>query len=89
MRPARETLFTIVSREDKYKSKAFIDTAVYRAGDSVTAWLEGGISRLGGLIALAAFAVPLAVVWLGLAIWLGREQERDVERRAVPELVRT
>jgi AAA family ATP:ADP antiporter len=89
MRPARETLFTIVSREDKYKSKAFIDTAVYRAGDSVTAWLEGGISRLGGLIALASFAVPLAVVWCGLAVWLGREQERDVERRAVPEMVGT
>jgi len=89
MRPARETLFTIVSREEKYKSKAFIDTAVYRAGDSVTAWLEGGISRLGGLIALASFAVPLAVVWLGLAFWLGREQERGVERQAVPEMART
>jgi AAA family ATP:ADP antiporter len=86
MRPARETLFTIVSREDKYKSKAFIDTAVYRAGDSVTAWLEGGISRLGGLMALASFAVPLAVVWLGLAFWLGREQERGVERPTVPEM---
>ena len=89
MRPARETLFTIVSREDKYKSKAFIDTAVYRAGDSITAWLEGGISRLGGLVALASFAVPLAVVWLGLAIWLGREQEEGAEKRVLPELVRT
>src|SRR5690606_6289539 len=28
MRPARETLFTVLSREDKYKSKAFIDTFV-------------------------------------------------------------
>jgi AAA family ATP:ADP antiporter len=86
MRPARETLFTIVRREDKYKSKAFIDTAVYRAGDSVTAWLEGGISRLGGLMALASFAVPLAVVWLGLAFWLGRAQERGVEQPRVPEM---
>lgn len=32
-RPARETLFTVVPREDKYKSKAFIDTFVYRGGD--------------------------------------------------------
>jgi hypothetical protein len=30
MRPARETLYTVVSREDKYKAKAFIDTFVYR-----------------------------------------------------------
>src|SRR4029079_4171235 len=29
-RPAREVLFTVVSREDRYKAKAFIATAVYR-----------------------------------------------------------
>ena len=28
--PARETLFTVVTREQKYKSKSFIDTAVFR-----------------------------------------------------------
>src|SRR5690606_7590586 len=33
MRPARETLFTRVSRAERYKAKAFIDTFVYRAGD--------------------------------------------------------
>jgi AAA family ATP:ADP antiporter len=32
MRPARETLFTIVPRADRYKSKAFIDTFVYPGG---------------------------------------------------------
>ncbi|MEX2163985.1 MAG: MFS transporter [Sulfuricaulis sp.] len=37
MRPARETLFTIVPRADRYKAKAFIDTFVYRAGDVVGA----------------------------------------------------
>jgi len=90
MRPTRETLFTIVSREDKYKSKAFIDTAVYRGGDSLTAWMEGAIGRLGvGLMGLAAFAVPLAVVWAGLGIWLGREQQKGAEKREVQELVRT
>jgi ATP:ADP antiporter, AAA family len=40
MRPARETLFTVVSREDKYKAKAFIDTFVYRTGDAVGAQTE-------------------------------------------------
>jgi hypothetical protein len=47
-RPARETLFTVVSREDKYKSKAVIDTFVYRTGDVVGAWTEGLLGRLGG-----------------------------------------
>lgn len=82
MRPARETLFTIVSREDKYKSKAFIDTAVYRGGDSITAWLDGLIVRVGmGFSALASVAVPLAAVGLGLGLWLGREQSRQAEEQ--------
>jgi hypothetical protein len=38
---------------------------------------------------LAAFAVPLAVVWAGLGIWLGREQQKGAEKREVQELVRT
>jgi ATP:ADP antiporter, AAA family len=77
MRPARETLFTVVSREDKYKSKAFTDTFVYRGGDVVGAQTEGLLGRLGmGLAALAMVALPLAVVWAALGIWLGRAQER-------------
>src|SRR5690606_40861647 len=34
-RPAREELFTVVEREDKYKDKALIDTLVYRASTVV------------------------------------------------------
>jgi len=75
MRPARETLFTTVSRAERYKAKAFIDTFVYRTGDVVGAQTEGLLGRLGmGLAALASFAVPLAVVWLALGVWLGVEQ---------------
>jgi len=76
-RPARETLFTVVGREDKYKSKAVIDTFVYRTGDVVGAWTEGLLGRLGGgLVALSALVVPLAAAWGVLALWLGREQIR-------------
>ncbi|HEX2166378.1 MAG TPA: MFS transporter [Longimicrobiales bacterium] len=81
MRPARETLFTVVSREDKYKSKAFVDTFIYRGGDAVGAQVEGGLVRTGmGLAAVAAVAVPLAIVWAALGIWLGREQQRQKNR---------
>ncbi len=81
MRPARETLFTVVSREDKYKAKAFIDTFVYRGGDVVGAWTEGLLGRLGmGLAGLASLVVPLAVVWGIVGLWLGREQARVAER---------
>lgn len=78
MRPARETLFTVVSREDKYKSKAFIDTFVYRGGDVVGAQVEGLLGHLGmGLAALASVAIPLALAWGALGIWLGRAQQRQ------------
>ena len=74
-RPARETLFTVVSREDKYKSKAFTDTFVYRGGDVLGAWTEGLLGRLGmALVGLASVAVPLALAWGLLGLWLGRRQ---------------
>lgn len=75
-RPARETLFTVVSREDKYKSKAFTDTFVYRGGDVLGAWTEGLLGRLGlALLGLAAVSVPIAFAWGALGLWLGRRQE--------------
>ncbi|MCH8502821.1 MAG: MFS transporter [Ectothiorhodospiraceae bacterium] len=81
MRPARETLYTVTSREDKYKSKAFIDTFVYRGGDVVGAQVEGLLGRLGmGLAAIASVAVPLALVWAALGFWLGRTQQRIAAR---------
>jgi AAA family ATP:ADP antiporter len=74
-RPARETLFTVVSREDKYKSKAVTDTFVYRGGDVIGAWTEAGLRSLGmALVGLASVAVPLAAVWALLGLWLGRRQ---------------
>ena len=82
-RPARETLFTVVTREEKYKSKAFTDTFVYRGGDVVGAWTEGGLRALGlGLVGLASVAIPLAVVWAGLGLWLGRQQTQLTQSRA-------
>jgi AAA family ATP:ADP antiporter len=77
MRPARETLFTVVSRTDKYKSKAFTDTFVYRTGDVLGAYTEGVLGSLGwGVLALTSAVVPLAVVWAGLGVWLARTQRR-------------
>ena len=85
IRPARETLFTVVPREDKYKSKAFIDTFVYRTGDVVGAQTEGLLGRLGmGLAALVSVTVPLALVWGVLGIWLGRAQHQRVSDQSAP-----
>ena len=86
VRPARETLFTVVSREDKYKSKAFIDTFVYRVGDVVGSQVEGLLRGLAmGLAGLVAVTVPLAIVWGVLGVWLGRAQQQRVGDGSSPK----
>jgi AAA family ATP:ADP antiporter len=73
--PSMEVLFTVVSREDKYKAKNIIETFVYRGGDQIAAWAYAGLAALGlGLAGISFVAVPVSAVWLGLGIWLGRRQ---------------
>ena len=75
-RPAREVLFTVVSREEKYKAKNAIETLVYRGGDVVSGWLSSALTAVGvGLGGIALLAIPLAAAWCALCVWLGRRQE--------------
>lgn len=84
-RPAREMLFTVVSREEKYKSKNFIDTVVYRGGDAVAGWVFAGLTALGlSLSGIAYTAIPVAVAWLALGLWLGHRHEQLRERPTAP-----
>ena len=81
-RPAREVLFTVLRREDKYKAKSFIDTFVYRAGDQIGAWSYPLLTWFGlGLTGISFVAAPLAAVWCGLSIWLGRKQAALANKR--------
>lgn len=85
-RPAREILFTVLSREEKYKSKNFIDTVVFRGGDAISGWLFEGLRMVGlGFSGVAFAAVPIAMVWAGTGWMLGRSQE---EMRARLEYLR-
>jgi ATP:ADP antiporter, AAA family len=91
-RPTREVLFTVVPREDKYKAKSFIDTVVYRAGDQVGAWSHAGLGSLGlAMTGISMVAVPISIVWLLIALWLGRKQENlarshhEAHETAAPE----
>ena len=73
--PAREVLYTVLPRRDKYKAKNFNDTFVYRAGDQLGAWSFAGLGALGlGTATLAWTMAPLAGVWLLVALWLGKRQ---------------
>jgi AAA family ATP:ADP antiporter len=46
-KPARETIYTRVDRQSRYKAKAAIDTVVYRGGDLTFAWVHKGLSVFG------------------------------------------
>lgn len=74
-RPAREVLYTVVSREEKYKCKNFIDTVVYRGGDAVFGWIFAGVKSLGASASvMSLIAVPIAALGCVVAILLGRKQ---------------
>ena len=64
-KPARETLFTVVPRGERYKAKNFIDTVIYRGGDALSGW------AFGVLGAVAATAAGLSLFWTALALYLG------------------
>ena len=83
MRPAREVLFTVLRREDKYKAKSFIDTFGYRCGDQFGAWSYGGMQALGlSLSTISYVAVPVVACWCGLGVWLGRKQRALADAQA-------
>jgi AAA family ATP:ADP antiporter len=74
--PAREMLFTVLAREDKYKAKSVIDTVVHRGGDAVSGWAFAGLTALGlQMRGVALVALPLSAVWIALAVYLGRREE--------------
>jgi ATP:ADP antiporter, AAA family len=75
--PARQVLFTVVDRDEKYKAKNMIDVVVFRGSDALYASVFDGLQALGLKIgAIASCALPVAVGWLVLSTRLGRAQER-------------
>lgn len=71
-------LYLPTSREEKYKAKATIDSFFVRTGDMFSAatvyagtvWLTLGVSHF------AAVNLALVLVWLALAVWVGRRFKR-------------
>ena len=80
--PAREVLFTVVSREDKYKSKSFIDTVVLRGGDAASGQLLGWLINSVGVAfsTLNAGALPLIGIWCFAAHRLGQRQKQKANK---------
>jgi len=85
-RPCRDSLFTVVSREEKYQAKSLIDTFAYRGGDAIsgslykafTAGLGAGHSAVGWL------GAAISALWMLLALGLGNAFQQRAQRAAAP-----
>jgi AAA family ATP:ADP antiporter len=81
--PAREVLFTVLAREEKYKAKNVIDIVVFRGADAAAGWLFAALRSLGmELQAISLAAIPAMAAWFALALALGRAQEHRAGGRA-------
>lgn len=76
--PARENLWPVVDREDKYKAKNVIDNAVFRGSDVATAWIYRVLNAGAGLPApvIALIGAPAMALWFILSLILGRTAHR-------------
>ena len=73
-KPARESIYTRVDREIRYKAKGFIDTAVYRGGDLTFVWVHHALTKVAGLGSTGVFGagVLVALGLVGGVVWLIR-----------------
>jgi AAA family ATP:ADP antiporter len=85
-RPARETLFSVLTPSEKYKAKPVVDVFLYRGGDLAGVGVDGLFAALGLTLGwVAAATVPLAGGWALLSSGLGRAQQRKVSEAADAE----
>jgi AAA family ATP:ADP antiporter len=86
-KPSTDMLYSVVTPEEKYKTKNFIDTAIYRGGDVVGTWTIRLLSILGmGIAGISLLMVPFAAISAAVALWLGRDyrrRARDLRKRKI------
>ncbi len=74
-KPTHVMLYSVVTPKEKYKAKNFIDTVVYRGGDLIGT-LSVKFMWAMGISGIAVVMLPFAVVWIVIALWLGRDYLR-------------
>jgi AAA family ATP:ADP antiporter len=87
-RPCRDSLYTVCTREEKYKAKSLIDTFIYRGGDATSAsmfqLLTGGLGLGPSGVGWAGACV--SAIWLAIAVALGKSHDRGGRQTATPVL---
>jgi ATP:ADP antiporter, AAA family len=82
-KPAREILYTVVSREERYLTKPLLDVGLYRFGDLAAAWFYEGMKAAmsAGISGMAWLAVPFGAAAIPVGRWLGRKQEELADEK--------
>ena len=79
-KPSTDMLYSVVTPEEKYKTKNAIDTAIYRGGDVVGTWTIKLLSTVGmGIASIAVIMTPFAIASAAVALWLGRDYKRQAK----------
>ncbi len=81
---ARESLWTVVNRNEKFKAKNIVDGTVFRAADALNAQVFNLFSKVMALSVpvIAVISAVLAGGWLLLSLWLGKTQEQRAAGQA-------
>jgi len=77
-KPSTDMLYSVVTPEEKYKTKNAIDTAIYRGGDVVGTWSIKFMSALG-MTGISIVMLPFAIISAIVALWLGRDYKRKAK----------
>jgi ATP:ADP antiporter, AAA family len=79
-KPARETIYTRVGREWRYKAGAAIDTVIYRGGDLTFVWVHKLLAGFGSNVVFGAGL--LIATGMAFGAWrVLREQARLPDER--------
>jgi AAA family ATP:ADP antiporter len=89
-RPSRDSLYTVCTREEKYKAKSLIDTFIYRGGDATSASVYQLLTvGLGlGAAGIGWVGALISALWMWLALGLGKSHERAGQHPAPSEATR-
>lgn len=80
-KPTSDMLYSVVTPEEKYKTKNFIDTAIYRGGDLIGTWTVKAMMATGlGISGVSLLMLPFAALWAVVSLWLGRDYRRQARQ---------
>jgi len=85
-KPTTDMLYSVVTPEDKYKTKNFIETAVYRLGDVVGTMAIKVFMLIGiSMTAISVVMLPFAAIWALVAVWLGKAYRKRAKQAKLSE----